>query len=92
MRKRQRVGACSVLTGPGIKPRRGRWVGLAASSRHDLDRHAADGNCMAQSLVERGSRVEGGLGVFGVRWRKERELICSLGVLLARDYRTQGCG
>ena len=58
MRKRQRVGACSLLTGPGIKPRRVPLGGLAASSRHDLDRHASDGNCVARPLVERGPRLK----------------------------------
>lgn len=78
-----------VLTGPGIKPRRVPLGGLDASSRHDLDRHASGGICLAWGLVERLETLEAGLRFF---WVMERKFICSLGVLLARDYRTQGNG
>ena len=80
------------MTGPGIKPRRVPLGGLAARSRHDLDRHASGGMCLARPLVGWG-------GVsFQLAWvslgsaKMERKLICSLGMLLARDYRTQGYG
>lgn len=65
MRKRQRVGAYRLLTGPGIKPRRVPLGGLAASSRHDLDRLASDGKLCGTAIGRDRVRVEAGLGVFG---------------------------
>lgn len=58
MRKRQRVGAYSVLTGPGIKPRRVPLGGLPASSRRDLDRYASGGTCVARPLVVKRSSLK----------------------------------
>ena len=77
------------MTGPGIKPRRvplGGFV-LQVADMISIDMHPW--NLLGTGSGRNWVRLVSGLGTFG---EMERKLICSLGVLLARDYRTQGYG